>query len=77
MREAVASDADLLMEVQSFWIEPVSYVPLWSKGQISWLAEAVVEWLQVRQTPLCSSGLFNVILNDRLAFRSLMTHQRR
>ena len=65
MQEAIENDTDLLTEVQSFWIEPASHVPLWGKDDISWLAVAVVRWLRVRQFSLCPS-LLKVIPNDHL-----------
>jgi len=53
MRKATENDTDLLMEVQSFWIEPTFHVLLLSEAEISHIAVGVLWWLQVR--PISSS----------------------
>jgi len=51
MGKAMENDIELLTEVQSFWIEPASHVPIIMKEyEISFLAVAVVRWLEVRPT---------------------------
>ena len=73
MRKAMGNDTELMTEVQRFWIEPAFHVPLLTEVKISWLAVAVVEWLQVR--PITHA--LGAHSNDRLPrFRGLMTHQR-
>lgn len=73
MREATENVTDLLMEVQSFWVEPALHNPRLDDYFISHIAVGVVCWLRVR---LISYLLVKLILNGRCPFRSFMTHQR-
>ena len=74
MRKAMGSDTELMTEVQRFWIKPAFHAPLLTDVEISWLAVAGVEWLQVR--PITHA--LGAHSNDRLPrFRGLMTHRRK
>ena len=75
MGGATENDSDLLAEVKIFWIEPVFCVSVLDElqGEISFMAVAVVQWLQV-----CTSyEPIKLVLNDCLIVRNVMTHQRK
>ena len=46
------NDTDLMTEVESFWIVPALHIQLLDDHQISTIAVAVVQWLQVRPISL-------------------------
>ena len=47
MGEAMENDADLMTEVQSFWIEPALHIPLLSEDKVSFIVLGVLKWLLV------------------------------
>ena len=76
MDGALGNNADLMTEVQMFWIAPALHIPLLDEYDISYIAVAVLRWLQVRPILSLPTSSFKLVPNDRLpCFRSSMSHQ--
>jgi len=61
MGKATENDTDLMMEVQSFWIEPALHIPLLGGNDISSIALGVLWWLQVCPVFLSPASLFKLV----------------
>ena len=61
MERAMGNDADLMGEIQSFWVEPALHIPLLSTGNINSIAIAVLQWLHVRPIFLSPASPFKLV----------------